>query len=258
MKEIFTILAVLFISLSLRAADDEDPLEIDQNNGDDKVISRPGCFYSSLQEFSHVTGNSLLYLGAGGGVVSAFLNYAAEKYAKPFIIGSLACFAGGVLFKTIEQTVKNMQRIDKLAQEDLDTYPKSSVKTTEEQQPGSATATAQILDEDVESAIKPPISVVSILVETAPIRTDDCTIPSEDPLAEHKHNLPSTEGTPVPDNDKDPEDNDSDTSDDWDAAKVTISLVPKGADYSLTNAMQYIGRVTTPYLSWLYGKQNTN
>ena len=108
MKEIFTILAVLLFSLPLSAVDNKDPLEIDQNNGASNV-TRPGYFYSSLQEFSHVAGNSLLYLGAGGIAASAFLNYTAEKYAKPFIIGSLACFAGGVLFKSIEQSVKNMQ-----------------------------------------------------------------------------------------------------------------------------------------------------
>jgi hypothetical protein len=87
---------------------------------------------------SHVAGNSLLYLGAGGIAASAFLNYTAEKYAKLFIIGSLACFAGGVLFKSIEQSVKNMQWIDKLAQDKLETSHKSSVKKTVEQQPSSA------------------------------------------------------------------------------------------------------------------------
>ncbi len=255
MKEIFTILAVLLFSLPLSAVDSRDPLEIDQNNGDSKV-TRPGYFYSSLQEFSHVAGNSLLYLGAGGVAASVFLNYAAEKYAKPIIIGSLACFAGGVLFKSIEQSVKNMQWIDKLAKDNLETYHQTSLKKTDEQQPGSVAA--QILDEtfiDVESAIKPlPIPVVSALVEMAPVRANDSIITVEDPLAQHKQ----TVGAPVSDNDKDTEDDDSDTFDDWDAVKAPVSPVSKGTDYRLSNAMQYIGRVTTPYLSWLYGKQNTH
>jgi hypothetical protein len=206
---------------------------------------------------SHVAGNSLLYLGAGGIAASAFLNYTAEKYAKPFIIGSLACFAGGVLFKSIEQSVKNMQWIDKLAQDKLETSHKSSVKKTVEQQPSSATA--QILDEtfvDVESAIKPPITVVSALVEMVPVRTDDLTIAVKKVL--EQHNPSSTVGAPVSDDDQEQKDNDSDTSDDWDAVKAPVSPVSKGTDYSLSNAMQYIGRVTTPYLSWLYGKQNTH
>jgi hypothetical protein len=165
-----------------------------------------------------------------------------------------------VLFKSIEQSVKNMHWIDKLAQDNLETYHQASLKKTDEQQPGSATATAQILAEtliDVESAIKPlPIPVVSALVEMVPVRTDDLTIAVKKVL--EQHNPSSTVGAPVSDDDQEQKDNDSDTSDDWDAVKVPVSPVSKGTDYSLSNAMQYIGRVTTPYLSWLYGKQNTH
>jgi len=165
-----------------------------------------------------------------------------------------------VLFKSIEQSVKNMHWIDKLAQDNLETYHQASLKKTDEQQPGSATATAQILAEtliDVESAIKPlPIPVVSALVEMVPVRTDDLTIAVKKVL--EQHNPSSTVGAPVSDDDQEQKDNDSDTSDDWDAVKAPVSPVSKGTDYSLSNAMQYIGRVTTPYLSWLYGKQNTH
>ena len=247
MKSIFTILAVLLFSLPLRAVDGKGSLEIDQNNGDSKATCT-GCFYSGLQEFSHAAGNSLLYLGTGGMAAGALFSYASERYAKPFIFGSLACLAGGVFFKGLERTVNSVWGINR---SQLDKRQIPSINP----QPGdSVTAEIQaVTNVDVESATK----TLPVSVEPATVRANDSRITAEDPLAQH--NLSSTVGAPVSDNDQDPKDDDSDTfSDDWDAAKVPVSLVSKGIDYSLGNAMQYIGRVTTPYLSWLYGKKNTN
>ena len=212
MKSIFTILAVLLFSLPLRAVDGKGPLEIDQNNGDSKA-TRTGCFYSSWQEFSHVASNSLLYLGTGGMAAGALLSYTSERYAKPFIFGSLACLAGGVFFKALGRTVSSVWGINRSQLDKHKTPP------TNPQPGGSVTAEIQaVTTVDVESAINPLPIIVCALVEPPLVRASNSTIASDE--GENS-------------------DHGSETADEWIKVKGQEISTSKGDGY-IGNAIKYV------------------
>jgi hypothetical protein len=100
MKSIFTILAVLLFSLPLRAADNKGSLEFDQNNGDSQV-GRPGYFYSSWQEFSHVASKTTA--AAAGALVGIGMGFAeGGPFGAVLMAGFGAYSIGAAVFEGIE------------------------------------------------------------------------------------------------------------------------------------------------------------
>jgi len=226
MKSIFTILAVLLFSLPLRAADNKGSLEFDQNNGDSQV-GRPGYFYSSWQEFSHVASNSLLYLGTGGMAAGALLSYTSERYAKPFIFGSLACLAGGVFFKALGRTVSsvwgiNRSQLDKHQNPPINPLPGGSV--TAEIQAGGG-------DVELANAANLGLSVSDLDVVRAPIVETSA----------ERHSLLSSVKASARDANQNQidDDNHSDHSADWTEVEEPEISTSKGVGY-IGNAIKYL------------------
>lgn len=242
MKSIFTILAVLFISLPLRAPDNKGSLEIDQNNADSNA-TRTGCFYSGLQEFSHAAANSLLYLGTGGMAAGALFSYTSERYAKPFIFGSLACLAGGVFFKALGRTVSSVWGINR---SQLDKHQNPLINP---QPGGSVTAEIQVGGGDVELA-----NAATFGLSVSDF--DAFRTPIAEPSAERHSLLSSVEASARDANQHQiDDDNHSDHSADWTEVEEAEISTSKGDGY-IGNAIKYVTNVLS-FSLWAR-KKNTD
>jgi len=234
MKSIFTILAVLLFSLPLRAVDNNKPFEIDNASEDNKHFSENRSFYSGLVSFSQAAGNSLLYFGAGGIAASALLNYTAERYARPFIIGSFACFTGHVLFKCIEKSAKAKLR---------PFYPLSS-KKVDEKYPNAA---AEVI-----------LTQTFVDIESAPgIKFSEITSALQPELVSHLNTVKSSDAVIFSGVEKDSgfAGIESETlNTEW----VIAEREPIETSSAISNAVQYISKAAAPYFLWWSGKPNTH
>jgi hypothetical protein len=286
MKSIFTILAVLLFSLPLRASDSNNLFEAES-------IIKQRTFYNNLVSFCDTSSCALLYLGAG----STSLSCITKEYAKPLIIGSSACFLGHILFKSIGRVAtgqlilvdillrKEMQKRDVESTSDiqppsitidlieqapvtnhLTIAPPIAVEDVLAQHYSPSTVEADVLvvDQD-QPATKQLIVATTIVVEDglaqhhSPSTVDAATLGADQdqPATNLTVAPPITVGTPANSpGSLDPKDDSSDISSiDW---EETAKMPVAPTDYSLSNAIQYIGRATAPYFLWWSRKPKTD
>ncbi|MEI7493087.1 MAG: hypothetical protein WCJ92_00615 [Alphaproteobacteria bacterium] len=241
MKSIFTILAVLLFSLPLRASDSNNLFEAES-------IIKQRIFYNNLVNFCDTSSCALLYLGAG----STSLSYITKEYAKPLIIGSSACFLGHILFKSIGRIAtgqlilvdillrKEMQKRDVEFTSDIQ-LPSITIALTEQ---------APVTNHAVEDGLAQHHSPSTVDADTLGADQDQ-------PATNLTVTPPITVGTPANSpGSLDPKDDSSDiSSTDW---EETAKMPVAPTDYSLSNAIQYIGRATAPYFLWWSGKPKTD